>query len=499
MDAQCRKENSSEICSNSGDCICGQCVCNKRENPKEVYSGKYCDCDNFKCDRFNGLICGGDPLSSQPTQAFAAVAIVLVFPSWCSAKSSDPKKRCPSCRAKMGENWKKILCSTCITSLVKEESASVCDDLVASVKKELYATIQTFRDSLVNPAASQPSTSEASQGSISFTMVEALPEGPSIREEQSPTPSVKDSEEEGEEAEVAPSKFKLYLEEVAGLLKAIHVTLGLRNGVCKCRVCECFLNFSGSACDCSEDISTCMASNGQLCNGRGTCECGRCKCADPKFHGQKCEMCQTCLGVCAEQRECVQCRAFHKGEKQEGCDTQCAHFNLTMVDSRDKLSQPGQEDALTRCKEKDVDDCWFYYTYSVNSNSEVHVHVVKDPECPSGPEIVPIVAGVVAGIVLIGLALLLIWKLLIMIHDKREFAKFEKEKMNAKWDARCKPDIIVTADTVSQHHISVSRMDGRWLQPSSERHFQYKVRILVAVQPHTDAFCHIDFVLRFPE
>ncbi|XP_040208570.1 integrin beta-1-A isoform X2 [Rana temporaria] len=266
MDAQCRKENSSEICSNNGDCICGQCVCKKRENPNEVYSGKYCDCDNFNCDRSNGLICGG-------------------------------------------------------------------------------------------------------------------------------------------------------------------------NGVCKCRVCECFPNFSGSACDCSEDKSTCIASNGQLCNGRGTCECGRCKCTDPKFQGQTCEMCQTCVGVCAEHKECVQCRAFHKGEKQEGCDTQCAHFNLTMVDSRDKLPQPGQEDALTHCKEKDVDDCWFYYTYSVNSNSEVHVHVVKDPECPSGPEIVPIVAGVVAGIVLIGLALLLIWKLLMIIHDRREFAKFEKEKMNAKWDA----------------------------------------------------------------
>lgn len=55
-------------------------------------------------------------------------------------------------------------------------------------------------------------------------------------------------------------------------------------------------------------------------------------------------------------------------------------------------------------------------------------------ECPSGPDIIPIVAGVVAGIVLIGLALLLIFKLLMVIHDRREFAKFEKEKMNAKWD-----------------------------------------------------------------
>lgn len=55
-------------------------------------------------------------------------------------------------------------------------------------------------------------------------------------------------------------------------------------------------------------------------------------------------------------------------------------------------------------------------------------------ECPAGPNIIPIVVGVVAGIVMIGLALLLIWKLLMIIHDRREFAKFEKEKMNAIWD-----------------------------------------------------------------
>lgn len=71
-------------------------------------------------------------------------------------------------------------------------------------------------------------------------------------------------------------------------------------------------------------------------------------------------------------------------------------------------------------------------------------------ECPAGPDIIPIVAGVVAGIVLIGLALLLIWKLLMIIHDRREFAKFEKEKMNAKWD------------TVSESHQII------WRNKSSE-------------------------------
>lgn len=64
----------------------------------------------------------------------------------------------------------------------------------------------------------------------------------------------------------------------------------------------------------------------------------------------------------------------------------------------------------------------------------MHFFFSSVSECPAGPDIIPIVAGVVAGIVLIGLALLLIWKLLMIIHDRREFAKFEKEKMNAKWD-----------------------------------------------------------------
>lgn len=37
-------------------------------------------------------------------------------------------------------------------------------------------------------------------------------------------------------------------------------------------------------------------------------------------------------------------------------------------------------------------------------------------------------------LLLISLATLLIWKLLITIHDRKEFAKFEEERARAKWD-----------------------------------------------------------------
>ncbi|XP_069047332.1 integrin beta-1 isoform X1 [Lepisosteus oculatus] len=270
LDANCRKDNGTDICSTNGDCICGECVCKKRENPAEIYSGKYCECDNFNCDRSNNQICGG-------------------------------------------------------------------------------------------------------------------------------------------------------------------------HGDCVCRVCVCHPNYTGSACDCSLDNTTCLASNKQICNGRGICECGTCKCTDPKFQGPTCEICPTCPGVCTEHKDCVHCMAFKTGEEKEKCEKDCNYFTLIKVQDRDKLPQPVQSFPLMHCKERDANDCWFYYTYAVNNNSEKIVHVVEKLECPAGPDIIPIVAGVVAGIVLIGLALLLIWKLLMIIHDRREFAKFEKEKMNAKWDTQENP------------------------------------------------------------
>ena len=40
----------------------------------------------------------------------------------------------------------------------------------------------------------------------------------------------------------------------------------------------------------------------------------------------------------------------------------------------------------------------------------------------------------IGAIVAVGLALLLMWKVLTTIHDRREYAQFEKERMMAKWD-----------------------------------------------------------------
>uniref|UniRef100_A0A8P4KA38 Integrin beta n=1 Tax=Dicentrarchus labrax TaxID=13489 RepID=A0A8P4KA38_DICLA len=206
LDANCRKDNGMDICSNNGDCVCGTCECKKRENPAEIYSGKYCECDNFNCDRSNNKLCGG-------------------------------------------------------------------------------------------------------------------------------------------------------------------------HGRCECRKCICDANYTGSACDCSLETSTCLAKNGQICNGRGTCVCGICKCTSPKFQGPTCEICPTCPGVCAEHKDCVQCRAFEVGEKKDTCERDCSYFQLIKVKDLNQLPQPtDQSFSLAHCKERDANDCWFYYTYAIrNDTKEVYV------------------------------------------------------------------------------------------------------------------------------
>lgn len=104
----------------------------------------------------------------------------------------------------------------------------------------------------------------------------------------------------------------------------------------------------------------------------------------------------------------------------------------------------------THCIFIDDDDCKFQFKYvmiedadydggvetasGAESNQRMLVYVQRTKDCPTPVNILAIVIGVIVGIVLVGLALLLIWKLLTTIHDRREFAKFEKERMMAKWD-----------------------------------------------------------------
>lgn len=55
--------------------------------------------------------------------------------------------------------------------------------------------------------------------------------------------------------------------------------------------------------------------------------------------------------------------------------------------------------------------------------------------CPEAHKIPIIILGVSLSIVCIGLILLVVWKVLVSVHDRKEVAKFEAERSKAKWQS----------------------------------------------------------------
>lgn len=261
----CFFPNDTKACSGRGDCRCGVCECHPRENREESVTGKYCECDNFSCDRVDGLLCGG--------------------------------------------------------------------------------------------------------------------------EEQ---------------------------------------------GSCVCGSCECRDGWTGPNCNCRDTNDTCIGPNGKICSGYGECICGQCKCLESdeeRYSGVFCEDCPTCPGKCEAFKDCVLCQVFQLGPyTEEECKTKCEF--LAIQAPHIEVNEEGEK----LCIFRDEDDCKYTFIYKLEPTNEYTVRAKNERECPKPVNIWAIILGVILGIVLIGLALLLIWKLFTTIHDRREFAKFEKERQMAKWD-----------------------------------------------------------------
>jgi protocadherin alpha len=142
-----------------------------------------------------------------------------------------------------------------------------------------------------------------------------------------------------------------------------------------------------------------------------------------------------CPEGCDNKRPCAECRAFQHYEKhsKESCTANCSH--VTVVD---EFSQKENAENWHQCQYRNADNCNAYFRY--NYYAEEQVEALKTAsDCPEPVNILPIIIGVIVGIILIGLALLLIWKICVTLHDRREFARFENERENALWEAGQNP------------------------------------------------------------
>ncbi|ETE73271.1 Integrin beta-3, partial [Ophiophagus hannah] len=209
------------------------------------------------------------------------------------------------------------------------------------------------------------------------------------------------------------------------------------HGKCLCGDCACNPDWTGTYCNCTTRTDTCMSSNGLMCSGqgRGYCACGKCVCTQPGSFGETCEKCPTCPDACTIKKECVECKKFQRGIliEQGTCNRNCRD-EIELVQ---ELGGKGKDAA--NCTYKDENDCVVYFQYYEDSSGKSILYVIEEPDCPKGPDVLVVLLSVTGAILLIGLAALLIWKLLITIHDRREFAKFEEERARARWDTANNP------------------------------------------------------------
>ncbi|XP_005375961.1 PREDICTED: integrin beta-2 isoform X2 [Chinchilla lanigera] len=198
---------------------------------------------------------------------------------------------------------------------------------------------------------------------------------------------------------------------------------GQKRGRCDCGRCFCEAGFEGSACQCKSSTEGCLNARRVECSGRGRCRCNACEC-DPGYQPPLCEECPTCTPPCADLAPCAECLKFGSGPLEKNCSVACAHLRpLTLGGTR------------KTCRERDSQGCWMKYTVRQQDGKDMYeIEVEEVRECVAGPKVGAIVGGTVAGIVLIGVLLLAIWKALTHLSDLREYRRFEKERNKSQWN-----------------------------------------------------------------
>ncbi|KAJ8025015.1 Integrin beta-3 [Holothuria leucospilota] len=221
---------------------------------------------------------------------------------------------------------------------------------------------------------------------------------------------------------------------------------GSERGECVCAAdgrtneCRCRPGYTGENCNCPTQTDTCRSSNGLLCNAAGNCVCGKCECGKgSKFSGPRCDKCLTCRD-CDLHIGCVQCRLFNNTQhlSAKECDM-CSQIikNVTEL--------PEGNVTESMCNFSDGYNCSIRFVYEKASNGTTIIYVKGDKDCAYSEKIVKgvqlhiLIICIVSGIIVIGLILILMYRLYIWHLDQVEYKHFLEEKQKANWSQKTNP------------------------------------------------------------
>nr|XP_033802460.1 integrin beta-6 [Geotrypetes seraphini]XP_033802461.1 integrin beta-6 [Geotrypetes seraphini]XP_033802463.1 integrin beta-6 [Geotrypetes seraphini] len=206
------------------------------------------------------------------------------------------------------------------------------------------------------------------------------------------------------------------------------------HGDCDCGECVCHNGWTGEYCNCTTNFDTCMSADGELCSGRGECVCGKCICANPGVSGSTCERCPICGDPCNSKRSCIECTLASEDQSQEECIEKCK-----LADATVSKTEGFSKDKSVFCSLQGENKCLITFLMAPDEKGRTVIYNINQKDCPEPPNIPMIILGVSLAILLIGFVLLCIWKLLVSFHDRKEVAKFEAERLKAKWETGTNP------------------------------------------------------------
>lgn len=157
--------------------------------------------------------------------------------------------------------------------------------------------------------------------------------------------------------------------------------------------------------------------------------------------------------------------AYNSGPFAENgeCD-QCLH----QIDIAEKITEDpikDQETGAHVCRMADDTGCTFAFKYEYyrgGTGGDIKIFKIlaeKEKTCPKHLNVLGVAIGLVVSTVIIGFLILIAWKVLTTIHDAREYAKFERERVLAKWDMGGNPLYKQATSTFSNPTFNDSEKD----------------------------------------
>lgn len=219
----------------------------------------------------------------------------------------------------------------------------------------------------------------------------------------------------------------------------------LQCGVCQCSTAQGVPQWTGSDCSCS--TAPCYVdASGNTCSGHGTCLCGQCNCTDG-WQGSQCN-CAPCTGIsCGAFGSCV-CGLCECDATSGYYGSQCQYCDETV---------PGNQCPSDPCRNfTDCNSCagatygcgWCSIgggCFNISLVDNYCSQSVGDAgSCAflgalTKTQTAAVFGGSIAGLVIVGVLIVVIVKGALMARDKREWMRFEREKESSRWKADVNP------------------------------------------------------------